>query len=142
MSTETFTRNNLYPGGLGAGKRRNPRQLRPSTRAPHLSIITSEQMGRLFDLESERLFCTRLANPTNEMRWGRRSVSLRAGRSHADLLGARRLLYAVLNICQAGTSHRDFLRDLRRFHQSIHRHLPQDGRGVYAGQPGFHRRKS
>ena len=56
-----------------------PRQL-PIYQSTTFKYTTSEQMGRLFDLEENGYFYTRLANPTNDA-VAAKSVSLRAGQA-------------------------------------------------------------
>ena len=65
---------------------------------------TSEQMGRLFDLEEDGYFYTRLANPTNdavaakicELEGGEAAILTSSGQA------ANANYYAVFNICNAG----------------------------------------
>ena len=78
-----------------------PRQL-PIYQSTTFKYTTSEQMGRLFDLEESGYFYTRLANPTNdavaakicEMEGGVGAMLTSSGQAAN--------FYAVLNICQAG----------------------------------------
>ena len=51
-------------------KNGEPRQL-PIYQSTTFKYTTSEQMGRLFDLEENGYFYTRLANPTKDLRSGR-----------------------------------------------------------------------
>lgn len=63
---------------------------------------TSEQMGRLFDLEEEGYFYTRLQNPTNDA-VANKICELEGG--HMAMLtasGQAATFYAVFNICEAG----------------------------------------
>ncbi len=63
---------------------------------------TSEQMARLFDLEDEGYFYTRLANPTND------AVAQKIARLEGGVgamltsSGQAANFYAIFNICQAG----------------------------------------
>ena len=57
-------------------KNGEPRQL-PIYQSTTFKYTTSEQMGRLFDLEESGYFYTRLANPPTT-RWRRKSASWRA----------------------------------------------------------------
>lgn len=63
---------------------------------------TSEQMGRLFDLEENGYFYTRLANPTNDAVAAK--ICALEGGTAAMLTssGQAANMYAVLNICSAG----------------------------------------
>ena len=63
---------------------------------------TSEQMGRLFDLEENGYFYTRLANPTNDA--VAEKICKLEGGAAAMLTssGQAANMYAVLNICSAG----------------------------------------
>ncbi len=82
-------------------KNGEPRQL-PIYQSTTFKYTTSEQMGRLFDLEESGYFYTRLANPTNdavaakicEMEGGVGAMLTSSGQAAN--------FYAVLNICQAG----------------------------------------
>ena len=63
---------------------------------------TTEEMGRLFDLEDSGYFYTRLANPTNDA-VAAKIAELEGG--VAALLtssGQAANFYAITNICQAG----------------------------------------
>ncbi len=63
---------------------------------------TSEQMGKLFDLEEDGYFYTRLANPTNDA-VAKKIAALEGG--VAAILtssGQAANFYAVFNICEAG----------------------------------------
>ena len=63
---------------------------------------TSEQMGRLFDLEESGYFYTRLANPTND------SVAAKINSLEGGVgcvltsSGQAASFYSVFNICQSG----------------------------------------
>ena len=63
---------------------------------------TSEQMGRLFDLEENGYFYTRLANPTNDAVADK--ICKLEGGAAAMLTssGQAANMYAILNICSAG----------------------------------------
>ena len=82
-------------------KNGEPRQL-PIYQSTTFKYTTSEQMGRLFDLEESGYFYTRLANPTND------AVAVKIceleGGVGAMLTssGQAANFYAVLNLCQAG----------------------------------------
>ncbi len=64
MSKTLYKRNKMYPVRLAAGKG-EPRVL-PIYQSTTFKYDTSEQMGRLFDLEENGYFYTRLQNPTND----------------------------------------------------------------------------
>lgn len=82
-------------------KNGEPRQL-PIYQSTTFKYTTSEQMGRLFDLEESGYFYTRLANPTNdavaakicELEGGAGAMLTSSGQAAS--------FYSVLNICQAG----------------------------------------
>ena len=82
-------------------KNGEPRQL-PIYQSTTFKYTTSEQMGRLFDLEENGYFYTRLANPTNdavankicEMEGGAAAMLTSSGQAAN--------FYAVFNICNAG----------------------------------------
>ena len=82
-------------------KNGEPRIL-PIYQSTTFKYSTSEQMGRLFDLEENGYFYTRLANPTNdavankicEMEGGAAAVLTSSGQAAN--------FYAVFNICNAG----------------------------------------
>ena len=54
-----------------------PRQI-PIVQSTTFKYATSEDMGKLFDLEAEGYFYTRLQNPTTIM-WQRRSANWKEG---------------------------------------------------------------
>ena len=74
---ETFNGNNVHQGGWQP-KNGEPRIL-PIYQSTTFKYSTSEQMGRLFDLEENGYFYTRLANPTNDAMQNE-SMSWRAAR--------------------------------------------------------------
>ena len=82
-------------------KNGEPRIL-PIYQSTTFKYSTSEQMGRLFDLEENGYFYTRLANPTNdavankicEMEGGAAAMLTSSGQAAN--------FYAVFNICNAG----------------------------------------
>ena len=78
-----------------------PRQM-PIIQSTTFKYSTSEQMGRLFDLEEDGYFYTRLQNPTNDM-VAAKICDLEGG--YAGMLtssGQAANLFAVFNICEAG----------------------------------------
>lgn len=82
-------------------KNGEPRQL-PICQSTTFKYTTSEQMGRLFDLEENGYFYSRLANPTNdavaskicELEGGAGAMLTSSGQAAA--------FYSILNICEAG----------------------------------------
>ena len=81
--------------------RGEPRQL-PIVQSTTFKYETSDQMGRLFDLEDSGYFYTRLANPTCDAVAAR--IAALEGGVGAILTssGQAANLFACLNICQAG----------------------------------------
>lgn len=78
-----------------------PRQL-PIYQSTTFKYTTSEQMGRLFDLEENGYFYTRLANPTNDA-VASKICQLEGGvGAMLTSSGQAATFYAILNICQAG----------------------------------------
>ena len=78
-----------------------PRQI-PIIQSTTFKYDTSEQMGRLFDLEDSGYFYTRLQNPTNDA-VAQKITELEGG--VAGMLtssGQAANYYAVFNICEAG----------------------------------------
>lgn len=78
-----------------------PRQL-PIIESTTFQYDSSEQMGRLFDLQEEGYFYTRLQNPTNDF-VAKKICALEGGT--AALLtssGQAANFFAVFNICEAG----------------------------------------
>ena len=62
---------------------------------------TSEQMGRLFDLEENGYFYTRLANPTNDAVAAKICALEGGAAAMLTSSGQAANMYAVLNICSA-----------------------------------------
>ncbi|MFA9377364.1 MAG: O-acetylhomoserine aminocarboxypropyltransferase/cysteine synthase family protein [Lachnotalea sp.] len=82
-------------------KNGEPRVL-PIYQSTTFKYDTSEQMGRLFDLEDEGYFYTRLANPTNDA-VAKKICELEGG--YAAMLtssGQAATFFSVFNICEAG----------------------------------------
>ena len=79
----------------------DPRVL-PIAQSTTFKYDTSEEMGKLFDLEAEGYFYTRLANPTCDA-VAKKICELEGGAA-ATLTssGQAATLYAVTNICEAG----------------------------------------
>ncbi len=82
-------------------KNGEPRVL-PVYQSTTFKYETSQQMGRLFDLEEDGYFYTRLANPTNDAVADK--ICRLEGGAAAMLTssGQAANMYAVLNICSAG----------------------------------------
>ncbi len=82
-------------------KNGEPRVL-PIYQSTTFKYETSEQMGRLFDLEENGYFYTRLANPTNDAVADK--IRKLEGGAAAMLTssGQAANMYAILNICSAG----------------------------------------
>lgn len=78
-----------------------PRQM-PIIQSTTFKYDTSDQMGRLFDLEDEGYFYTRLQNPTNDMVAAR--IAALEGGVGAMLTssGQAANFFACFNICEAG----------------------------------------
>ena len=82
-------------------KNGEPRQL-PIYQSTTFKYSTSEQMGRLFDLEESGYFYTRLANPTNDAA-AAKICELEGGvAAMLTSSGQAANFYAVMNLCQAG----------------------------------------
>ena len=78
-----------------------PQQL-PIYQSTTFKYDTSEQMAKLFDLEDEGYFYTRLANPTNDA-VAKKIAALEGGVGcMLTSSGQAANFYAVFNICQAG----------------------------------------
>ena len=82
-------------------KNGEPRQL-PIYQSTTFKYTTSEQMGRLFDLEENGYFYTRLANPTNDA-VAAKICALEGGvGAMLTSSGQAANFYAIMNLCQAG----------------------------------------
>lgn len=82
-------------------KRGEPRQL-PIYQSTTFQYETSDEMGKLFDLEAEGYFYTRLQNPTSDL-VAKKICALENG--YAAMLtssGQAANFYALFNICEAG----------------------------------------
>lgn len=96
LSTETI----CIQGGWQP-KNGEPRQL-PIYQSTTFKYETSEQMGRLFDLEESGYFYTRLANPTNDA-VASKICALEGGvGAMLTSSGQAANLFAIINICSAG----------------------------------------
>lgn len=82
-------------------KKGEPRQM-PIVQSTTFKYETSAQMGRLFDLEDEGYFYTRLQNPTND-KVAAKIAALEGGvAAMLTSSGQAANFYAVFNICEAG----------------------------------------
>lgn len=78
-----------------------PRQM-PVYQSTTFKYDTSDEMGKLFDLEAEGYFYTRLQNPTNDA-VAARICSLEGGvAAMLTSSGQAANFYAIFNICEAG----------------------------------------
>lgn len=79
-----------------------PRQI-PIVQSTTFKYDTSEDMGRLFDLEAEGYFYTRLQNPTNDMVAAK--IAALEGGTAAMLTssGQAANFFALFNICECGS---------------------------------------
>ena len=74
----------------------------PIIQATTFKYSTSEEMGKLFDLEAEGYFYTRLQNPTNDM-VAKKICELEGGvAAMLTSSGQAANFYAIMNIAQAG----------------------------------------
>lgn len=95
------SRDTICIQGRMAPKNGEPRVL-PIYQSTTFKYETSEQMGRLFDLEENGYFYTRLANPST-MQWQDKICALEGGvAAMLTSSGQAANMYAVLNICSAG----------------------------------------
>lgn len=82
-------------------KRGEPRQL-PIYQSTTFQYENSEEMGRLFDLEAEGYFYTRLQNPTNDMVAAKICALEGGAAAMLTSSGQAANFYAMFNICEAG----------------------------------------
>ena len=77
-------------------------RLLPIVQSTTFKYDSSEEMGKLFDLEAEGYFYTRLQNPTSD--WVAQKICALEGGTAAMLTssGQAANFYAVFNLCQAG----------------------------------------
>ena len=98
---ETMTQDTLCVQGGWQPKNGEARVL-PIYQSTTFKYETSEQMGRLFDLEENGYFYTRLANPTNDA-VAAKICALEGGvAAMLTSSGQAANMYALLNICSAG----------------------------------------
>ena len=78
-----------------------PRQI-PIVQSTTFKYATSEEMGKLFDLEEEGYFYSRLQNPTNDV-VAQKICDLEGGvAAMLTSSGQAATMLAVTNICEAG----------------------------------------
>ena len=78
-------------------------RLMPIVQSTTYKYDSSEQMGRLFDLEESGYFYTRLANPTSDM-VAARLAALEGGiGAMLTSSGQAANFYALFNICETGS---------------------------------------
>ena len=122
-SVDTICLHGGYKPGNG-----EPRQV-PIYQSTTWKYSTSEDMGKLFDLEASGYFYTRLQNPTNDY-VAAKLCEMEGG--FAGMLtcsGQAANFFAVFNICEAGV-HR-IHKYLRRYIQSLRSNLQEDGYRVH-----------
>ena len=111
-----------------------PRQV-PIIQSTTFKYSTSEDMGKLFDLEASGYFYTRLQNPTNDT-VAAKIADLEGG--SAAMLTSSEFLRGIQHRWLR-RSHRCLQLHLRRHIQPVQRDHAQDGRGLHLRQPGLHR---
>ncbi len=84
-----------------APKQGEPRQL-PVYQSTTFKYDTSDYMGKLFDLEAEGYFYTRLQNPTNDAVAAKICALEGGAAAMLTSSGQAANFYAVFNICEAG----------------------------------------
>ena len=104
-----------------------PRQI-PIIQSTTFKYATSEDMGKLFDLEASGYFYSRLQNPTCDHVAAK--IAALEGGSAAMLTGSGQAanFMALFNICEAGSQpHRRVVLHLRRHVQPNCRDAEEDG---------------
>ena len=116
-----------------------PRQV-PIIQSTTFKYSTSEDMGKLFDLEADGYFYSRLQNPTNDIVAAK--IAAMEGGSAAMLTssGQAANFLAMFNICECG-DHRCFLLYLWRNLQPACRYHGKDGDHDHICFPGCFRRR-
>ena len=98
---QSLKRDTICVQGGWQPKKGEPRVL-PIYQSTTFKYETSDQMGKLFDLEEEGYFYTRLQNPTND------AVAAKIAQLEGGLAamltssGQAAIFYAAFNICEAG----------------------------------------
>lgn len=100
MSQKQSIETTCIQGGWQPGNG-EPRIL-PIYQSTTFKYSTSEQMGRLFDLEENGYFYTRLANPTNDAVANKICEMEGGAAAMLTASGQAANFYAVFNICSAG----------------------------------------
>lgn len=99
--SQNFKRDTICVQGGWQPKKGEPRVL-PIYQSTTFKYDTSEQMGKLFDLEDEGYFYTRLQNPTNDA-VAAKIAELEGGvAAMLTSSGQAANFYAAFNICEAG----------------------------------------
>lgn len=99
--SQNFKRDTVCVQGGWQPKKGEPRVL-PIYQSTTFKYDTSEQMGKLFDLEDEGYFYTRLQNPTNDA-VAAKIAQLEGGvAAMLTSSGQAANFYAAFNICEAG----------------------------------------
>ncbi|NLI63457.1 MAG: O-acetylhomoserine aminocarboxypropyltransferase/cysteine synthase, partial [Bacteroidales bacterium] len=98
---KSYNRETLCVQGGWNPKKGEPRIV-PIYQSTTFKYDTSEQMGRLFDLEDSGYFYTRLQNPTNDV-VASKIASLEGGvAAMLTSSGQAATFFALFNICEAG----------------------------------------
>ena len=98
---ETFNGNNVHPGRMAAEKWRA--RILPIYQSTTFKYSTSEQMGRLFDLEENGYFYTRLANPTNDAVADKIRELEGGAAAMLTSSGQAANFFALFNVCECGS---------------------------------------
>ncbi len=111
--------------GYAAGNG-EPRQI-PIIQSTTFKYDTSEDMGKLFDLEAEGYFYSRLQNPTCDT--VARKIAAMEGGTAAMLTssGQAANFYAMFNICECGRPYRGIIIHLWRHLQPHRGNYGKDG---------------
>lgn len=96
MRTETKCLHEGYKPGKG-----EPRQI-PICQSTTFKYDSSEEMGKLFDLEASGYFYSRLQNPSNDLVAGKIAALEGGVAAMLTSSGQAANFYAIFNICEAG----------------------------------------
>jgi len=132
MNRDTICVQGGYTPGNG-----EPRQI-PIIQSTTFKYATSEDMGKLFDLEADGYFYSRLQNPTCDL-VAKKICELEGGT--AAMLtssGQAANFFALFNLCEAG-DHIVAEYHLRRHLQPDLRHHEEDGNRCHLCGPAVHR---
>ena len=133
MNRDTICVQGGYTPGNG-----EPRQI-PIIQSTTFKYATSEDMGKLFDLEADGYFYSRLQNPTCDM-VAKKICELEGGT--AAMLtssGQAANFFALFNICEAGDHIVGLQHHLRRHLQPHFGHHGKDGHHCHLCRPPVHR---